>query len=59
LVKAGKIKLHIFSVARFFKQAERLVIAAFFTSCSLSERSWVKVWIRLLSVISLPKAPAN
>ena len=43
LTKVGRIKLLIFSVARFFKQAVRLVTAAFFTSYSSSERSWVKV----------------
>lgn len=49
------MKLQIFSVASIFKHYERLLIAAFFTSCSASVRSNVKVWIRLLSVISLPK----
>jgi len=44
---------------RYGKLSVMLLMAASFTSNSLSLRSRVNVWIRLLSVISLPKASEN
>ena len=51
--------LQIFSVLRLGSDLLKLVIAAFFTSGSLSLRRRLNVWMRLLSVMSFPKASAN
>ena len=48
------MRFKIFSVDKFSRQCEILLIAASFTSASLSDNSKVKVYIKLLSVISLP-----
>ena len=57
--RVGSIKLQIFSVDKLVKHSEILLIAACFTSASLSFNKRIKVWIKLLSVISLPKLSAN
>jgi hypothetical protein len=57
----GRIRLLILSVERLTRQPliDRLLIAASLTSGSESYNSKVKVWIKLLSVISFPKDSAN
>lgn len=59
VMMVGKIKLVIFEVDKVVKQLEILFMAACLTSASLSFNNKVKVWIRLLSVISGPKDSAN